>query len=154
NKTPLADWIVKYTVTGGTDAGFGEQRECSTEVATDKDGRASVELVPASDTAGTTCVCVELIRSECAAIGDPERLSIASSAMYVNWGTKPEAPAVTDAVVATPSPAATVAPTPAPPVAAPPTNVPAPGSAVTTPALPPASNVPSPPPATAPQILL
>ena len=92
NKTPLADWIVKYTVTGGTEAGFGEQRECSTEVATDKDGRASVELVPASDTAGTTCVCVELIRSECAAIGDPERLSIASSAMYVNWGTKPEAP--------------------------------------------------------------
>jgi uncharacterized repeat protein (TIGR01451 family) len=159
NKTPLADWIVKYTVTGGAEAGFGPQRECSTEVATDKDGRASVELVPASDTAGTTCVCVELIRSECAAIGDPERLSIASSAMYVNWGTKPEAPAVTDAVVATPSPATTVSPTPAPPAAAPPTNVPAPGSAVipgpvTTPSIPRSSTVPAPQPTAIPRIEL
>ena len=45
NKTPLSDWIVKYTVTGGTGAGFGENHECSTEVSTDKEGRASVELV-------------------------------------------------------------------------------------------------------------
>jgi uncharacterized repeat protein (TIGR01451 family) len=144
NKTPLSDWIVKYTVTGGAEAGFGPQRECSTEVATEKDGRASVELVPASDTAGTTCVCVELIRSECAAIGDPERLSIASSAMYVNWGTKSEAPAVSDAAVATPTPAATIAPTPAPPSAAPPMNAPAPGPAVTTPTIPQSSTVPAP----------
>ncbi len=86
NKTPLSDWIVKYTVTGGAGAGFGENHECSTEVSTDNEGRASAELVPTSDAPGTTCVCVELIRSECATPSDPERLSIATSAMHVNWG--------------------------------------------------------------------
>ena len=155
NKTPLSDWIVKYTVTGGTGAGFGENHECSTEVSTDKEGRASVELVPTSDAAGTTCVCVELIRSECATPSDPERLSIATSAMHVNWGN-PEPAEAAAPVTVTPAPVQTpaVTPTPVPQPTPPPAAAPTPGPAVTTPAIPPASNVPAPPPSAAPQISL
>jgi uncharacterized repeat protein (TIGR01451 family) len=155
NKTPLSDWIVKYTVTGGTGAGFGENHECSTEVSTDKEGRASVELVPTSDAPGTTCVCVELIRSECATPSDPERLSIATSAMHVNWGNPEPAEAAAPVTVSpAPVPTPAVTPTPIPQPTPPPTAAPTPGPAVTTPAIPPASNVPAPPPAAAPQISL
>ena len=82
-KSPVSDWIVKYTITGGAEAGFGPENAQSKEVATDADGKATAELVPVGTATGTTCVTVELIRPGCD--DEPERLSIASAATHVNW---------------------------------------------------------------------
>ncbi len=82
-KSPVTDWIVKYTITGGAEAGFGPENAQSKEIATDADGKATAELIPVNSATGTTCVTVELIRPGCD--DEPERLSIASAATHVNW---------------------------------------------------------------------
>ena len=87
NKTPVSDWIVKYTITGGAPAGFGADNSQSVEIATDEAGKATAELMPAGDATGTTCVSVELIRPGCDSEDEPERLSIATAATHVNWST-------------------------------------------------------------------
>ncbi len=83
NKTPVSDWIVKYTIASGSEAGFGPENAQSKEIATDADGRATAELIPTSSVTGTTCVSVELIRPGCD--DEPERLSIATASTHVNW---------------------------------------------------------------------
>jgi uncharacterized repeat protein (TIGR01451 family) len=87
NKTPVSDWIVKYTITGGAPAGFGADNSQSVEIATDEGGKATAELMPAGNATGTTCVSVELIRPGCESDDEPERLSIATAATHVNWST-------------------------------------------------------------------
>jgi uncharacterized repeat protein (TIGR01451 family) len=87
NKTAVSDWIVKYTITGGAEAGFGAENAQSVEVATDETGKATAELNPAGNAAGTTCISVELIKPGCEADDEPERLSIATAATHVNWST-------------------------------------------------------------------
>ena len=87
NKTPVSDWIVKYTITGGAPAGFGVDSAQSVEIATDETGKATAELMPAGNATGTTCVSVELIRPGCESDDEPERLSIATAATHVNWST-------------------------------------------------------------------
>ncbi|HEY2760604.1 MAG TPA: hypothetical protein VGI75_07665, partial [Pirellulales bacterium] len=124
-KAPVADWIVKYTITGGAAAGLGKENSTSTEIVTDGDGRACVDLIPAAATAsGTTCIRVELIRSECAGGSTGERLPIASSSTQVTWGAGDvEAPATTTTVApaqpATPNPVPGPAPRPIAPVTTP-----------------------------------
>jgi uncharacterized repeat protein (TIGR01451 family) len=132
-KVPVSDWIVKYTITGGVAAGFAPDNAQSVEIATGEDGRASVEVVPSADANGTVCINVELIRSECATPGSPERVSIATAATQVTWGI-PDPP-------------------PSPPPSAPPTN-PAPSAPPSTPnppTTPPPAN-PQPTPPVAPQV--
>ncbi len=133
-KAPVSDWIVKYTITGGVAAGFGAENAQSVEVATGEDGRACVEVIPAADANGTTCISVELIRSECATPGSPERLSIATAATQVTWGT-PDPPAPPPSVPATPA-APAVPPATPPPAATPPVTPPPVATTPPAPALP------------------
>ncbi|HEY2761860.1 MAG TPA: hypothetical protein VGI75_13985, partial [Pirellulales bacterium] len=127
-KAPGSDWIVKYCITGGVDATFHDGSK-TTEIATDAEGRSTVEVIPTTGANGATCISMELIRSECAANAEPERLSIATAATQVNWAIKDgEAAAPAAAVPATPPP--TLIPT-APPI--------------TRPALPPATSSAVPP---------
>ncbi len=87
-KAPLADWIVKYTITGGAAAGFAPANAQTVEIATNDEGQSSVEVIPAANATGSTCISTELIRSECAGGGAlPERLSVATAATQVNWVT-------------------------------------------------------------------
>ncbi|MCC7086460.1 MAG: hypothetical protein IT427_15780 [Pirellulales bacterium] len=104
-RAPVADWIVKYCITGGVAAGFGQNNAQSIEIATDEDGHATVEVIPATDANGTVCVNVELIRSECAAPGSSERLSIATAATQVTWGVPEPPPTPPPSVPTTPMPA-------------------------------------------------
>jgi uncharacterized repeat protein (TIGR01451 family) len=84
-KAPVSDWIVKYTITGGAAAGFAPDNQQSVEMATNEQGQSTVELVPAASAPGTTCVAVELIRSECATPGNEEKLLVASAATSITW---------------------------------------------------------------------
>ena len=86
-KAPVSDWIVKYCITGGVEATFHDGSK-STEIATDAEGRSTVEIIPTTGANGATCVSMELIRSECAANAEPERLSIATAATQVNWAIR------------------------------------------------------------------
>jgi uncharacterized repeat protein (TIGR01451 family) len=127
-KAPVSDWIVKYCITGGVEATFHDGSK-ATEVATDADGRATVEVIPTTGANGVTCVSMELIRSECAAPSEQERISIATAATQVTWAIK-------DGEVAAPA------------TAAPPGTLQT-APAQTTPVVPPIVR-PSLPPATAP----
>jgi len=99
-KLPAADWIVKYTITGGAPAGIGADNGRSVEIATDAEGRACAEIIPVDATTGTTCINIELIHAECSTAGEGERLPIASAATQVTWGTS----APDSAVPTTPAP--------------------------------------------------
>ncbi|HZZ29088.1 MAG TPA: hypothetical protein VFE46_13905 [Pirellulales bacterium] len=87
-KGPVSDWIVKYCITGGAEATFGHDGSKSTEIATDADGKATIEVIPAAAANGATCISMELIRSECANPSEQERISIASAATQVSWAIK------------------------------------------------------------------
>jgi uncharacterized repeat protein (TIGR01451 family) len=143
-KAPVSDWIVKYCITGGVEATFHDGSK-ATEIATDAEGRSTVEVIPTTGANGATCVSMELIRSECATNAEPERLSIATAATQVNWAIKDgEAAAPATTVPATPPatlPATPPITRPALPPATPPAVQPA-----TPPATPPAQ------PAAAPKI--
>ncbi len=82
---PVADWIVKYTISGGAPAGFAPDNSQSVEMATNDEGTSTVEVIPTSGGRGTTCVTMELIRSECATPGTTDRLSVATAATSVTW---------------------------------------------------------------------
>jgi uncharacterized repeat protein (TIGR01451 family) len=138
-KAPVSDWIVKYCITGGVEATFHDGSK-STEIATDAEGRSTVEIIPTTGANGATCVSMELIRAECAANAEPERLSIATAATQVNWAIRdgdgtaaaaaPAMPPVTPAPVTPTAPpiAPPVLPSttsPAPPAASPPVTPPA-----------------------------
>ncbi len=127
-KAPVSDWIVKYCITGGVDATFHDGSK-STEVATDAEGRSTVEVIPTTGNNGATCISMELIRSECAPQGEPERLSIATAATQVNWAIKDGEAA---AVPATPPATLPTAPPISTPVTPP----------ITRPSLPPATSPP------------
>ncbi|HEY2882585.1 MAG TPA: hypothetical protein VGJ15_09130 [Pirellulales bacterium] len=127
-KAPVQDWIVKYCITGGAEATFGPSGSKSVEIGTDAEGKATVELIPGADvTSGSTCVSMELIRSECAGGGEGERLSIATAATQVNWGKSEPAPAPASA-----APIPAPAPGPAPPAG---TQVSPPGGGMPAPSL-------------------
>ena len=59
---PVANWIVRYQVTGGVPATLGPNAATAVEVRTDADGRASVPLNPAGTDPGTTQVRIQIIR--------------------------------------------------------------------------------------------
>ncbi|HTQ39578.1 MAG TPA: hypothetical protein VMJ32_11145 [Pirellulales bacterium] len=140
-KAPVSDWIVKYCITGGAEATFGHDGSKSTEVATDADGKSTVEVVPAAAANGATCISMELIRSECATPSDQERISIATAATQVSWAIKDGDGAAAPAA-ATPAPVPS--PAAAPPSIAPPTLPPAAPSTTPPVAPPPAQPAPAP----------
>jgi uncharacterized repeat protein (TIGR01451 family) len=117
---------VKYCITGGVEATFHDGSK-STEIATDAEGRSTVEIIPTTGANGATCISMELIRAECAANAEPERLSIATAATQVNWAIRDGDGSAAAAPVTPPVTPAPVTPT-EPPItrpALPPTSSPA-----------------------------
>lgn len=58
---PATNWIVRYEVAGGAPAGFAPNGQSAAEVATDANGRASVQLLPQSAQPGVTQVRIQII---------------------------------------------------------------------------------------------
>lgn len=128
--SPVAGWIVRYRVAGGT-AGLGYDQGQTSDVPTDNLGRASVSITPTDDRPGTTNIEIEVIRPEQAGVASSPRVTLGRGATSITWaaggisGTPmPVAPPSTfppvDSAPITPpvddwrSPSTTPSPTPAP----------------------------------------
>ena len=80
--TPLAGWIVRYEVSDGTGAsGAGRV----SEVVTDAEGRASVQVSPTAAGAASSKIDYQLVRPANFGGGDSPRLVISSGSTIINW---------------------------------------------------------------------
>ncbi|BBO32136.1 DUF11 domain-containing protein [Lacipirellula parvula] len=80
---PLAGWIVRYEVSDGltTAAGAGQV----SEVVTDAQGMASVQVSPTAAGAASSKIDMQLVRPANFGGGDAPRLVIGNSSTIVNW---------------------------------------------------------------------
>ncbi len=81
---PIAGWIVRYRVAGGG-AGLGYGRGQTSDVPTDNQGRASVDIAPTDDRPGTTNIEVEIIRPEQAGVAASPRVTLGRAVSVVTW---------------------------------------------------------------------
>lgn len=81
---PIAGWIVRYKVAGNS-AGLGYEGGQTSDVPTDAQGRASVEITPTDDRAGVTNVEIEIIRPEQAGLAASPRVTLATGAASISW---------------------------------------------------------------------
>ena len=84
NDLPVEGWRVRYEIVGGTPAAFDGVGGQATEVVTNGDGVAAVQIVPLGGDAGTTQVQVQVIRVGTSA-GDLPRLVVGQGATSVTW---------------------------------------------------------------------
>jgi hypothetical protein len=82
---PIAGWIVRYTVQGGSGARLGYEARQTTEATTDNRGRASVELTPTDNGPGTTNVSITVIRPEQAGVAASPRVEVGTGAAAITW---------------------------------------------------------------------
>ncbi|QDU96443.1 DUF11 domain-containing protein [Lignipirellula cremea] len=80
---PIAGWLVRYEITGGSAAGFGPGRQGGAEIASDENGEASVQIFP-SGQGGRTQVRILILRPGVNA-DEPSRLLIGEGATSVTW---------------------------------------------------------------------
>ncbi|MEX2309926.1 MAG: hypothetical protein WD738_20305 [Pirellulales bacterium] len=126
NGAPLAGWLVRYEVASG--ASLGYEGGNSTEVPTDANGRASVEVSPMSPGSGATNVGITIVRPPQQGPNATPRLEIGRGTATITWGAAagpapPSAP-ITPAPVAPSEPASpyTPAPVTTSPLSPPPTG--------------------------------
>ncbi len=81
---PVAGWIVRYRVAGGT-AGLGYEQGQTSDVPTDNRGRASVEITPTDDRAGTTNIEIQVIRPEQAGVAASPRVTLGAGLTSITW---------------------------------------------------------------------
>ncbi len=122
--TPLAGWLVRYTISGGPPAGFAPNGATQIEVPTDAQGQATAEVVQPSPATGVNPITVQLVRP---AIAGCERLDIGTGTTLLTWTTSPPpvslAPLPVAPLLPVPVPA-TAPPITAPPITAPPVTAP------------------------------
>lgn len=82
---PIAGWIVRYTVQGGSGARLGYEAGQTSEATTDNRGRASVELTPTDNGPGTTNVSITVIRPEQAGVAASPRVEVGTGAAAITW---------------------------------------------------------------------
>jgi uncharacterized repeat protein (TIGR01451 family) len=148
NGTPLAGWIVRYTV--GSGGSLGYEGGNTIDARTDAAGRASVEVSPSEARGGVTQVGITIIRPQSIAPGVIPQVELARGAAAITWSASapavapglpvsPAAPSLPGPPVGpapfSPSPA-TPAPRPMLPSGPPPAPQPAPANANTTPPAP------------------
>jgi uncharacterized repeat protein (TIGR01451 family) len=129
--TPLAGWIVRYEVADGS--GVAGTSGVS-EVATDAQGRASVQVSPTAAGAASSKIDIQLVRPANFSGSDSPRLVVGNSSTIINWSggssyvpTAPAAPITPVTPPATGSPTfPTVPTTPATPPPTTPATPPAP----------------------------
>ena len=82
--TPLAGWIVRYEVSDGSGVAASGAGRVS-EVVTDAEGRASVQVSPTAAGAASSKIDMQLVRPANFGGSDSPRLVIGSGSTIVNW---------------------------------------------------------------------
>ncbi|MGI9455405.1 MAG: hypothetical protein ACR2NU_02535 [Aeoliella sp.] len=86
---PIAGWIVRYSVAGdGAELGYAGQ---TSEVTTNAQGRASVEISPTDSNAGTSNIAIEIVRPEQSGVASNSRVTgprvtLGNGATSITWG--------------------------------------------------------------------
>ncbi len=83
--TPLAGWVVRYEVAGGTGSITSGTTGQVVEVVSGADGRASVDITPTGGTGSSTQIGLQLVRPAELPIGNMPRLIIATGSTTINW---------------------------------------------------------------------
>jgi len=83
NGSPLAGWLVRYSVPEGTNAAFSNGAN-EMEVPADESGRAMVEIVPRSNDGTMAQVAVQIIRPSLAS-GDLPKTVVGQGTTSVTW---------------------------------------------------------------------
>jgi uncharacterized repeat protein (TIGR01451 family) len=81
---PVAGWIVRYEVAGGSPASFSQQGDQAIDVVTDATGAATAQIFPQAAGAGATQVRIQIIRPGMTP-HEPSRLAIGEGATTVSW---------------------------------------------------------------------
>lgn len=92
-KMPIEGWTVRYELVGGPPANFivnGRVADATAvEVKSDAAGRATAEIIPSSNQAGTAQVRMTVIRPNGDVLSNTEKLAMATGNTSVSW-TAPE----------------------------------------------------------------
>jgi hypothetical protein len=99
NGTPLAGWVVRYTVGAGGSLGY--EGGNTIDARTDAAGRASVEVSPSEAGGGVTQVGITVIRPQSVAPGVIPQVELARGAAAITWSAN--APAVVPGLPLAPS---------------------------------------------------
>ena len=83
--TPIEGWLVRYEVADGTGALRGSDSGQVVEVATDANGRASIDVTPTGSAGTTTRINTQIVRPERFAGSNAPRLVIANGSTQINW---------------------------------------------------------------------
>ncbi len=120
---PIAGWLVRYDVAGG--ASLGYEGGNSTEVPTDANGQASVEVSPVSPGGGATTVGVTIIRPAVEGPQASPRFKVGRASATVTWGANaaPAQPAPFTPIPSGPPPPSSPY-TPGPVIGPPPSTTP------------------------------
>jgi uncharacterized repeat protein (TIGR01451 family) len=116
NGTPLAGWIVRYTV--GSGGSLGYEGGNTIDARTDALGHASVEVSPSQSSGGVTQVGITIVRPQTVSPNTIPLVELARGAAAITWSANaPPAPPVIPVAPSAPSlPPPPVVPTPlAPP---------------------------------------
>lgn len=84
NGTPIEGWRVRYEIMGGTPAALDASGAQVSEVPTNSEGIAAVQITPQGASTGTTTVKVQVIRAG-ANPGDLDRLIVGENSTSVTW---------------------------------------------------------------------
>lgn len=87
DQTPIEDWIVRYEIIDGPEAGFEPDRVTVVEQRTNALGQASVNLVQTRQETGTNNIRVQIIRPADTSVGTSRRLVLATSMTQKVWTT-------------------------------------------------------------------
>jgi uncharacterized repeat protein (TIGR01451 family) len=124
NGTPLAGWIVRYTV--GSGGSLGYEGGNTIDARTDALGHASVEVSPSQSGSGVTQVGITIVRPQSVSPNTIPLVELARGAAAITWSAN--APPVAPGIPLAPTSAPSLPPPPVepPPLAPPPTSGPAP----------------------------
>lgn len=82
---PIAGWIVRYEVTSGGQATLGYEAGQATDATTDSQGRASIQVSPATAGAGAATVAVTIVRPDTPGAAGGPRINVGSGQATINW---------------------------------------------------------------------
>lgn len=82
---PVKGWLVRYEITQGDTARLGYESGQSSEVETDAQGRASMEITPTDDQPGSAQVRITIIRPATSGSMPAPRLEVGGGDTVVSW---------------------------------------------------------------------
>lgn len=86
NGAPLAGYLVRYEVVGGGTASLGYDQGTVSEVPTDTQGRASVEVRPSDNRGGTSTINITILRPPQSGVAAGPELELGRGTVMLTWG--------------------------------------------------------------------